>query len=77
VVLVIRSHAAMCISPLSGLCCPLAGGAGYTAEPRSLTDTTKRGLPSMSCHSCVPSAHHPWRKNRYQQMKTPAFSSAW
>jgi transposase len=33
--------------------------------------------PSPTPKSCVPSAHHPWRKNRYQQMKTPAFSSAW
>jgi hypothetical protein len=33
--------------------------------------------PSPSPKSRVPSADHPWRKNRYQQMKTPAFSSAW
>ena len=33
--------------------------------------------PSPTPKSCVPSAHHPWRKNRYQPMKTPAFSSAW
>jgi transposase len=33
--------------------------------------------PSQTPKSCVPSAHHPWRKNRYQQMRTPAFSSAW
>jgi len=33
--------------------------------------------PSPTPKSCVPSALHPWRKNRYLQMKTPAFSSAW
>jgi transposase len=33
--------------------------------------------PSPGAKSRVPSAHHPWRKNPYQQMKTPAFSSAW
>ena len=32
--------------------------------------------PSPTAKSCLPSSHHPWR-NRYQQMKTPAFSSAW
>jgi hypothetical protein len=27
--------------------------------------------------SYIPAVDHPWRKNRYQHMKTPIFSSAW
>ena len=33
--------------------------------------------PSPKPKSCFPTADHPWRKNRYQHMKTPIFSSAW
>ena len=33
--------------------------------------------PSPRPKSCIPMADHPWRRNRYQHMKTPAFSSAW
>ena len=33
--------------------------------------------PSPKPKSCIPAIDHPWRKNRYQQMKTPIFSSAW
>src|SRR5580700_492832 len=33
--------------------------------------------PSPKPKSCIPAVDHPWRKNRYQQMKTPMFSSAW
>jgi len=33
--------------------------------------------PSPKPKSCIPAADHPWRRNRYQQMKTPIFSAAW
>jgi transposase len=33
--------------------------------------------PSPKPKSCTPSPNHPWRRNRYQQMKTPIFSAAW
>jgi transposase len=33
--------------------------------------------PSPKPKSCIPAADHPWRRNRYQQMKTPIFSTAW
>jgi hypothetical protein len=33
--------------------------------------------PSQKPKSCFPTPHHPWRRNRYQDMKTPIFSSAW
>jgi transposase len=32
--------------------------------------------PSPKPKSCIPTADHPWRRNRYQHMKTPIFSSA-
>jgi hypothetical protein len=37
---------------------------------------TPSPAPFPTPKSCVLSAHHPWRKNPYQQMKTPAFSAA-
>ena len=52
------------------LCASTARSEGRGAAPSPAP-------PSPSRKSCVPSADHPWRKNRYQQMKTPAFSSAW
>jgi transposase len=33
--------------------------------------------PSPKPKSCLPGPNHPWRRNRYQDMKTPIFSSAW
>jgi hypothetical protein len=33
--------------------------------------------PSPRPKSCIPAPNHLWRRNRYQQMKTPMFSSAW
>ena len=33
--------------------------------------------PSPKPKSCIPAPDHPWRRNRYQQMKTPIFSAAW
>lgn len=33
--------------------------------------------PSPRPKSCIPAPDHPWRRNRYQQMKTPIFSAAW
>lgn len=33
--------------------------------------------PSPKPKSCIPAPDHPWRRNRYQQMKTPIFSTAW
>ena len=33
--------------------------------------------PSPKPKPCTPAPDHPWRKNRYQQMKTPIFSAAW
>jgi transposase len=33
--------------------------------------------PSPKPKSRTPSPNHPWRRNRYQQMKTPIFSAAW
>src|SRR5438477_11860204 len=33
--------------------------------------------PSPKPKSCIPAADHPWRRNRYQQMKTTIFSTAW
>jgi transposase len=33
--------------------------------------------PSPKPKSCIPPPDHPWRRNRYQQMKTPIFSAAW
>ena len=33
--------------------------------------------PSPEPKSCIPAPDHPWRRNRYQQMKTPIFSAAW
>jgi hypothetical protein len=34
-------------------------------------------LPSPRPKSCIPVPNHPWRTNRYQQMKTPTFSATW
>ena len=33
--------------------------------------------PSPKPKSCIPAPDHPWRRNRYQHMKTPIFSAAW
>jgi len=33
--------------------------------------------PSPKPKSCIPPPDHPWKRNRYQHMKTPMFSSAW
>ena len=33
--------------------------------------------PSPKPKSCVPAPDHPWRRNRYQDMRTPTFSAAW
>ena len=33
--------------------------------------------PSPKPKSCLSVADHPWRRNRYQDMRTPTFSSAW
>jgi len=33
--------------------------------------------PSPKPKSCIPAIDHPWRRNRYQQMKTPILFAAW
>jgi hypothetical protein len=49
----------------------------------STTRSERRGAapspapPSPKPKSRIPAPDHPWRKNRYQHMKTPMFSSAW
>ena len=46
----------------------LSGGRGAAPSPAP---------PSPRPKSCIPAPDHPWRRNRYQQMKTPIFSAAW
>ena len=47
---------------------PLSEGRGAAPSPAP---------PSPKPKSCIPAPDHPWRRNRYQQMKTPIFSAAW
>ena len=52
-------------------------------KPASTALSEGRGVapspapPSPKPKACIPAANHPWRRNRYQQMKTPIFSAAW
>ena len=52
-------------------------------QPASTERSAGRGAapspapPSPKPKSCFPAADHPWRRNRYQDMKTPTFSSTW
>ena len=51
--------------------------AASTARSEARGSAPSPAPPSPKPKSCIPTADHPWRRNRYQHMKTPIFSSAW
>jgi hypothetical protein len=51
--------------------------AASTAPSEARGAAPSPAPPSPKPKSCIPAVDHPCRKNRYQHMKTPIFSSAW